>query len=181
METLYPDVIGSGGAPKRIMKPKRRDGQLGDDSELIGANTSILSTEPAVTGQQSGIVLVDDLEMGIAVAEAYAAEHLEIHTENAREVAERIRHAGAIFVGGFSPVPLGDYSAGSNHVLPTSGSARYSSGLSTHTFLRAVNLIEYDEAALKEISGTVIALADAEQLPAHGEAIKARFEDLSAK
>lgn len=135
----------------------------------------------ALKGQQSGIVLVDDLEMGIAVAEAYAAEHLEIHTENAREVAERIRHAGAIFVGGFSPVPLGDYSAGSNHVLPTSGSARYSSGLSTHTFLRAVNLIEYDEAALKEISGTVIALADAEQLPAHGEAIKARFEDLSAK
>ncbi|WP_025253155.1 histidinol dehydrogenase [Corynebacterium vitaeruminis] len=135
----------------------------------------------ALKGQQSGIVLVDDLEMGIAVADAYAAEHLEIHTENAREVAERIRHAGAIFVGGFSPVPLGDYSAGSNHVLPTSGSARYSSGLSTHTFLRAVNLIEYDEAALKEISGTVIALADAEQLPAHGEAIKARFEDLSAK
>lgn len=135
----------------------------------------------ALKGQQSGIVLVDDLEMGIAVADAYAAEHLEIHTENAREVAERIRHAGAIFVGGFSPVPLGDYSAGSNHVLPTSGSARYSSGLSTHTFLRAVNLIEYDEAALKKISGTVIALADAEQLPAHGEAIKARFEDLSAK
>ena len=96
-------------------------------------------------------------------------------------MAERIRNAGAIFVGGFSPVPLGDYSAGSNHVLPTSGSARYSSGLSTHTFLRAVNIIEYDEAALKEISPTIIALADAEKLPAHGEAIKARFEDLTAE
>lgn len=135
----------------------------------------------ALRGQQSGIVLVDDLEMGIQVADAYAAEHLEIHTENSREVAERIRNAGAIFVGGFSPVPLGDYSAGSNHVLPTSGSARYSSGLSTHTFLRAVNIIEYDEAALKEISPTIIALADAEKLPAHGEAIKARFEDLTAE
>lgn len=135
----------------------------------------------ALRGQQSGIVLVDNLEMGIQVADAYAAEHLEIHTENSREVAERIRNAGAIFVGGFSPVPLGDYSAGSNHVLPTSGSARYSSGLSTHTFLRAVNIIEYDEAALKEISPTIIALADAEKLPAHGEAIKARFEDLTAE
>lgn len=134
----------------------------------------------ALRGQQSGIVLVDDLESAIKVANAYAAEHLEIHTEDAPAVAQRIRHAGAIFVGGFSPVPLGDYSAGSNHVLPTSGSARYSSGLSTHTFLRAVNLINYDEAALKEIAGTVVALADAEDLPAHGEAIRARFEDLGA-
>ncbi|MDO5513043.1 histidinol dehydrogenase [Corynebacterium sp.] len=130
----------------------------------------------ALTGQQSGIVLVDDLEQGIAVADAYAAEHLEIHTENAREVAERIRHAGAIFVGAYSPVPLGDYAAGSNHVLPTSGTARFSSGLSTHTFLREVNLIEYDRTALKEIGPHIIALADAEDLPAHGESIRARFE-----
>ncbi|AKE41522.1 histidinol dehydrogenase [Corynebacterium kutscheri] len=132
----------------------------------------------ALRGEQSGIILVDNLEMGIAVADAYAAEHLEIHTENAPEVARRISHAGAIFVGGFSPVPLGDYSAGSNHVLPTSGSARYSSGLSTHTFLRSVNLIEYDEVALKEIAETVVRLADAERLPAHGEAIRARFEEI---
>ena len=130
----------------------------------------------ALRGQQSGIVLVDDLEQGIAVADAYAAEHLEIHTENAREVAERIRHAGAIFVGSYSPVPLGDYAAGSNHVLPTSGTARFSSGLSTHTFLREVNLIEYDRTALKEIGPHIIALADAEDLPAHGESIRARFE-----
>ncbi|MDO4762158.1 MAG: histidinol dehydrogenase [Corynebacterium sp.] len=129
----------------------------------------------ALTGQQSGIVLVDDLETAIIVADAYAAEHLEVHTENAREVSERITNAGAIFVGGYSPVPLGDYSAGSNHVLPTSGSARFSAGLSTHTFLRPVNLIDYDAAALEEISSTVITLANAEALPAHGEAIRARF------
>lgn len=130
----------------------------------------------ALRGQQSGIVLVDDLEQGIAVTDAYAAEHLEIHTENARAVAERIRNAGAIFVGAYSPVPLGDYAAGSNHVLPTSGTARFSSGLSTHTFLREVNLIEYDRTALKEIGPHIIALADAEDLPAHGESIRARFE-----
>lgn len=132
----------------------------------------------ALRGQQSGTVLVDDLAQGIAVADAYAAEHLEIHTRNAREVAEQITNAGAIFVGTYAPVPLGDYAAGSNHVLPTSGTARFSSGLTTHTFLRPVNLIEYDEPALKEISATVVALADAEDLPAHGEAIRARFEDL---
>ena len=133
----------------------------------------------ALTGSQSGIVLVDDLNAAITVANAYAAEHLEIHTINARAVAAHITNAGAIFVGGFSPVPLGDYSAGSNHVLPTSGTARFSAGLSTHTFLRPVNLIEYDEPALKEISTTVITFADAEDLPAHGEAIRARFEDLA--
>jgi len=132
----------------------------------------------ALSGRQSGIVLVDDLEQGIATADAYAAEHLEIHTDNAREVAERIRHAGAIFVGAYSPVPLGDYAAGSNHVLPTSGTARFSAGLSTHTFLRPVNLIEYDRVALKEIGRHVIALADAEDLPAHGESIRARFESM---
>ncbi|SER39258.1 histidinol dehydrogenase [Corynebacterium cystitidis] len=132
----------------------------------------------ALTGAQSGIVLVDDLEAAIAVADAYAAEHLEVHTRNAREVAERIQHAGAIFVGPYSPVPLGDYAAGSNHVLPTSGTARFSAGLSTHTFLRPVNLIEYDRVALKEIGRHIIALADDEQLPAHGEAIRARFEEI---
>ncbi|PRQ12509.1 histidinol dehydrogenase [Corynebacterium sp. 13CS0277] len=132
----------------------------------------------ALTGSQSGIVLVDDLEAGIRVVDAYAAEHLEIHTADAEAVAERITNAGAIFIGHYSPVPLGDYAAGSNHVLPTSGSARYSSGLSTHTFLKAVHMISYDEAALKDIADTVVTLADAEQLPAHGEAIRARFETL---
>ncbi len=130
----------------------------------------------ALRGEQSGIVLVDDLAAGIQVANAYAAEHLEIHTANPRAVAEEIKHAGAIFVGAYSPVPLGDYSAGSNHVLPTSGSARFSAGLSTHTFLRPVNLIEYDRAALEDIAPAIIDFADAEHLPAHGEAIRARFQ-----
>ena len=125
----------------------------------------------ALTGPQSGIVLTDD---PIAVANAYGAEHLEIHTHNAREDAAKIRNAGAIFVGPYAPVPLGDYAAGSNHVLPTSGSARYSSGLSTHTFLKTVDVIDYDEAALTEIGDAVITLAQAERLPAHGEAIAAR-------
>lgn len=133
----------------------------------------------ALTGAQSGIVLVDDLPAATAVANAYAAEHLEIHTEKPRDVAAAITNAGAVFIGGFSPVPLGDYSAGSNHVLPTSGTARFSAGLSTHTFLKPVNFIEYNEPALKEISDTVITFANAEDLPAHGEAIRARFEDLT--
>ncbi|MGD7000932.1 histidinol dehydrogenase [Corynebacterium halotolerans] len=135
----------------------------------------------ALRGQQSGTVLVDDLAAGIRTADAYAAEHLEIHTRHARQVAEQIRNAGAIFVGNYAPVPLGDYAAGSNHVLPTSGTARFSSGLTTHTFLRPVNLIEYDESALQDISATVVALADAEDLPAHGEAIRARFENLATQ
>lgn len=130
----------------------------------------------ALGGSQSGIVLVDDLEHAILVANAYAAEHLEVHTRDARAVAERITNAGAIFVGDYSPVPLGDYAAGSNHVLPTSGTARFNAGLSTHTFLKPVNLIEYDRAALEEIGGHIIALAADEQLPAHGEAIAARME-----
>lgn len=132
----------------------------------------------ALTGKQSGIVLVDDMNIGIQVADAYAAEHLEIHTENAQAVAERITNAGAIFIGRFSPVPLGDYSAGSNHVLPTSGTARHASGLSTHTFLKSVHMIDYNEAALKEVADSVVVLANEERLPAHGEAIRARFETL---
>ena len=132
----------------------------------------------ALTGKQSGIVLVDDMNIGIQVADAYAAEHLEVHTENAAADAERITNAGAIFIGRFSPVPLGDYSAGSNHVLPTSGTARHASGLSTHTFLKSVHMVDYDEAALKEVADSVVVLANEERLPAHGEAIRARFETL---
>ena len=128
-------------------------------------------------GEQSGIVLVDDIEQGIEVADAYAAEHLEVQTENARAVAERIKHAGAIFVGDYSPVPLGDYSAGSNHVLPTSGTARFSAWLSTHTFLRPVNIVEYGREGLAEVADAVVNFSNAEDLPAHGEAIRARLED----
>jgi histidinol dehydrogenase len=119
--------------------------------------------------------VVDDIEQGLQVVNAYAAEHLEIQTRDAANVAARVHSAGAIFVGDFSPVSLGDYCAGSNHVLPTSGSARHSSGLSVQTFLRGVHVIDYDEAALKEVSGHVQTLARAEDLPAHGEAVRLRF------
>jgi histidinol dehydrogenase len=130
----------------------------------------------ALTGRQSAIVLVDDLDAGITTVNAYAAEHLEIQTVNARDVAGRIRSAGAIFVGAYSPVSLGDYCAGSNHVLPTAGCARHSSGLSVQTFLRGIHVVDYDEAALKDVSGHVITLAEAENLPSHGEAVRRRFE-----
>ena len=130
----------------------------------------------ALAGRQSAIILVDDIEAGIRTVNAYAAEHLEIQTANADKVAAQIRSAGAIFVGPYSPVSLGDYCAGSNHVLPTAGSAAHSSGLSVQTFLRGIHVVDYTEAALKDVSGHVITLADAEDLPAHGEAIRRRFE-----
>jgi histidinol dehydrogenase len=129
----------------------------------------------ALTGVQSGVVLVDDLEQGLRVVDAYAAEHLEIQTENARDWAMRVRNAGAIFVGAWSPVSLGDYAAGSNHVLPTGGCARHSSGLSVQSFLRGIHVVDYDEAALREIAPHVITLANVEDLPAHGQAVAARF------
>ena len=130
----------------------------------------------ALNGKQSAIVLVDDLDMGVRVVNAYAAEHLEIQTVSASEVASQIRSAGAIFVGPWSPVSLGDYCAGSNHVLPTAGCARHSSGLSVQTFLRGIHVVDYTEAALKDVAGNVITLAKAENLPAHGEAVRRRFE-----
>jgi histidinol dehydrogenase len=129
----------------------------------------------ALTGPQSGVVLVDDLEQGLKVVDAYAAEHLEIQTRDARQWAMRVRNAGAIFVGAWSPVSLGDYAAGSNHVLPTAGCARHSSGLSVQSFLRGIHVVEYDEAALEDVARHVVALANAEDLPAHGDAVKARF------
>ncbi|MGW0024982.1 histidinol dehydrogenase [Rhodococcus sp. NPDC003383] len=132
----------------------------------------------ALSGSQSGIVLVDDLEQGLQVVNAYAAEHLEIQTENASEVAARVRAAGAIFVGPWAPVSLGDYCAGSNHVLPTAGCARHQSGLSVQTFLRGIHVVDYSREALQDVAGHVITLANAEDLPAHGEAVRLRFEAL---
>jgi histidinol dehydrogenase len=129
----------------------------------------------ALSGSQSAIVLVDDVDAGLRVVDAYAAEHLEIHTRDAREVAMRVRNAGAIFVGTWAPVSLGDYCAGSNHVLPTAGSARHSSGLSVQSFLRGVHVVEYDESALRGVAGHVITLAQAEDLPGHGDAISVRL------
>ncbi|RBY88959.1 histidinol dehydrogenase [Blastococcus sp. TBT05-19] len=128
----------------------------------------------ALDGSQSGVVLVDDLEAGLRVVDAYAAEHLEIQTRNPREVAMRVRNAGAIFVGAWSPVSLGDYAAGSNHVLPTGGCARHQSGLSVQSFLRGIHVVEYDERALAEVAPHIDALAGAEDLPAHAAAVRIR-------
>ncbi|APC36676.1 histidinol dehydrogenase [Nocardiopsis dassonvillei] len=130
----------------------------------------------ALSGPQSGIVLVDDLDHGLAVVNAYAAEHLEVMTADAAACAARVRNAGAIFVGDFSPVSLGDYAAGSNHVLPTGGCACHTGGLSVQTFLRGVHVVEYDREALTDVAHHVIALANAEDLPAHGEAVAARTD-----
>ncbi|WP_456847391.1 histidinol dehydrogenase [Cellulomonas sp. P5_C6] len=129
----------------------------------------------ALGGKQSAIVLVDDLERGLDVVNAYGAEHLEIQAVDAAALAERVTSAGAIFVGAYSPVSLGDYMAGSNHVLPTGGCAHFTSGLGVHSFLRAVQVIEYDADALAAVADKIVALADAEGLPAHGEAVQARF------
>jgi histidinol dehydrogenase len=129
----------------------------------------------ALHGPQSGCVLVSDVDAGLSVVDAYAAEHLEVQTVDAAAVAARVRAAGAIFVGPHSPVSLGDYCAGSNHVLPTGGCARHSSGLSVQTFLRGIHVVDYTEDALREVAGKVVALANAEDLPAHGQAVTARF------
>jgi len=131
----------------------------------------------ALTGRQSRIVVVDDLDAGLDVVNAYAAEHLEIQTLDAPAVAARVRSAGAVFVGSYSPVSLGDYAAGSNHVLPTGGCAGHSSGLSVQSFLRGIHVVEYDESALRDVAPHVVTLAEAEDLPAHGEAVTARFGD----
>lgn len=129
----------------------------------------------ALTGRQSGTILVRDVDDGVAVVDAYAAEHLEIQTADAREVARRVRNAGAVFIGPWAPVSLGDYCAGSNHVLPTGGCARHSGGLSVQTFLRGMHVVEYTREALRDVAEQVVVLAAAEDLPAHGQAVTARF------
>jgi len=128
----------------------------------------------ALTGSQSAIVLVDDVEQGLAVVNAYAAEHLEIQTRDARAVAERVYNAGAIFVGSYAPVSLGDYSAGSTHVLPTAGAAAHSSGLNVHSFRKQVHIIDYSAEALAELADSVESFAAAEDLPGHRAAISVR-------
>jgi histidinol dehydrogenase len=143
----------------------------------VAATKHVERIRTALTGRQSGIVLVDDLEQGLEVVNAYAAEHLEIHTADAASWAARVVNAGAIFVGSFAPVSLGDYCAGSNHVLPTGGCACHSSGLSVRSFCKAVHVIEYDERALADVAGHVVTLADAEDLPGHGNAIRVRVEE----
>jgi histidinol dehydrogenase len=144
----------------------------------VGATKHSDRIKTSLSGVQSAIALVDSIEQGLDVVNAYAAEHLEIQTRNSRSDAAKIRNAGAVFIGRFSPVSLGDYSAGSNHVLPTGGCACHSSGLSVQTFLRGLHFIEYGQKAFTEIVDTVVTLANAEDLPAHGEAMTARLENL---
>ena len=131
----------------------------------------------SLRGRQSGIILTDGIEQSIDAANAYAAEHLEVQTADPDAVIAKIRNAGAIFRGPYSPVPLGDYMSGSNHVLPTSGTARFAAGLGVHTFMKPVEVIEYDEQGLKTLAARVNAFAVSEDLPAHGECVLSRFID----
>ena len=142
----------------------------------VSATLHVERIRTALSGNQSAVVLVDDLEQGLAVVNDYAAEHLEIQTEDAVIWAARVRNAGAIFLGPFTPVSLGDYCAGSNHVLPTGGGACHSSGLSVRAFRKAVHVVDYTDDALREVASHVMTLADAEDLPGHGAAIRARVE-----
>ena len=155
---------------------------LADDVEVeldkqVSATRHVERVTAALSGEQSGIVLVDDLEQGLAVVDSYAAEHLEIHTREASTLARRVHNAGAVFVGPFAPVSLGDYAAGSNHVLPTAGCACHSSGLSVRAFRKAVQVVEYDEQALRDIAPHVVHLAHAEDLPGHAAAVDARLQE----
>jgi histidinol dehydrogenase len=128
-------------------------------------------------GRQSGIVMVDDLDAAIEVANRYGAEHLEIQVAEPGRIARRVRHAGVIFLGRDTPVSLGDYCAGSNHVLPTGGTAAHASGLSVQTFLKRVQQVCYGQDALREVADHIVALSGAEDLPAHGQAVLTRFAD----
>ncbi|MFN8087109.1 MAG: histidinol dehydrogenase [Microbacterium sp.] len=141
--------------------------------ERVDATRNGIRARAALEGPQSAVVLVDDRAAATAFSNAYAPEHLELHLEDPRP--EDFVNAGAVFVGAHTPVSLGDYLAGSNHVLPTGGQARYASGLSASTFLRPQQIIRYDREALRAVEREIVALADAEALPAHGEAVTARF------
>ena len=159
-----------------------------DDEQLVaGVETELARQVPlalhrerieeALRGEQSGVVMVDGMDQGLSVVDAYGAEHLEIQTADAAAVAARVTNAGAVFVGSHSPVSLGDYAAGSNHVLPTGGSSRFNGGLGVQTFLRGIHVVHYDREALAGARAAATTLAAAEGLPAHGAAIDIRFTD----
>lgn len=158
-----------------------------DSSELASAVEALLpqmvANTPekervgtALSGPQSAIVITKTLEDAFNLTQAYAPEHLEIHTKDALELSQKITTAGAVFIGDYSPVPLGDYVAGSNHVLPTGGTARYAAGLNVTQFLRSMQVVDYSKEALRLVSPALIALANAEGLPGHGQATQIRFE-----
>lgn len=187
--TANPDYVAADLISQAEHDPNAGSVLITDSAELAEKVTRAINQQAArtkhadrvasaLTGPQSGIILTDNLEQSIAVADAYAAEHLEIHTQNPAEVAAKVRNAGAIFIGPYSPVPLGDYAAGSNHVLPTGGTAAFASGLNTTVFMKSVQLIEYSQDALTDIGEPIIALAQNEDLPAHGEAIALRLKEV---
>lgn len=160
-------VTDSAELAARVAAETRRQFETTRHRDRVGA---------ALSGAQSGILVVDDQASAVEIANAYGAEHLEIHTASPESTMTGITNAGAIFLGGHSPVSLGDYCAGSNHVLPTTGGAAHTGGLSVQTFLRPVYVIGYDATALSNVAGIVATLADAEDLPAHGDSVRARFE-----
>ena len=145
------------------------------ESKVLATKHSKRITD-ALSGQQSALILVDSIEQAVMVANYYATEHLEVMVSEPNSVLPKISNAGAIFLGDYSPVSLGDYLAGSNHVLPTGASAKFSSGLGVHTFLRPQQIINYSKDALQEQVQSLPLFADAEDLPAHGEAVLKRFE-----
>jgi histidinol dehydrogenase len=154
---------------------------LADDVEAelekqVATTGHVERVKVALGGAQSGIVLVDDLDQGVEVCDAYASEHLEIQTRNAAAVAARIRNAGAIFIGDYAPTALGDYCAGSNHVLPTGGCACHSSGLSVRAFTKSVHVVDYSREGLEAVADHVVTLAEAEDLPGHGQSVRIRFQ-----
>jgi len=152
-----------------------RDAVLAELERQVAATSARERVLTALAGPQSAIVLVDDLETAARVSDAYAPEHLEIQTADPEAVLSRISHAGAIFLGAYSPVSLGDYLAGSNHILPTGGTARFTSGISAATFLRPQQVVHYEREALAQVAPHIRAMSDAEHLPAHGDAVDVRF------
>jgi histidinol dehydrogenase len=159
--------------------PELVDKVLAQVEQRAEATKHSARVRQALTGNQSAVLLVDSMEQAIRVANAYGAEHLEIHTAHPDAVAQQIHNAGAIFVGPYTPVPLGDYLAGSNHVLPTGGQSAFASGLGVMAFLKSMQQVTYDAAALAEVAPLVEVLAIEEDLPAHGEAVQARQVELA--
>jgi histidinol dehydrogenase len=153
-----------------------RDAVLGELERQVAQTSARDRVLTALGGPQSAVILVDDLATAARVSDAYAPEHLEIQTSDPAAVLELISHAGAIFLGAYSPVSLGDYLAGSNHILPTGGTARFTSGISAATFLRPQQVVHYERDALAEVAPHIRAMSDAEHLPAHGDAVDVRFQ-----
>lgn len=145
-------------------------------AELLDRTANRERARAALTGPQSALILVDSVATAAAVSNVYAPEHLELHTADTADTLTMIHHAGAVFVGPYTPVSLGDYLAGSNHVLPTGGTARFAAGLGAHTFLRPQQIVSYDRSALHGAQAEIRTLADAEGLPAHADAVAIRSE-----